>query len=661
MSTIVHSFEAETVNSNSNSRKMKMQNHKFSSALKKFLFIFIALIIVVGILGYLMIVVPGKAILTSVKKLQTSGTQVTAMLKQQDMGAVKAQMTLIKSNLDEVKSNFQKLQWTASMPVLKNYYADGTHSLDAANEVLAAGNLAIDGIAPYADIIGLKGLNAPGDSGKTAQERINFIVNTLKELEPQLENIGQHLEKAKEDIALIDTTRYPETFQGQPLRSQMDKGKVLLDEAAVLTNDARPLLVEAPYMLGMDAPRKYLVLFQNDAELRPTGGFITAYALVQVNKGKVSLQLSDDVYNLDAKFTKKITAPAPILKYLPKVPYWNLRDMNLSPDFKVSMDTFYPNYLTTGSPQVDGIITMDTQVLVDMVGVIEQVLGKPLGVPGFGNFSAKADPACNCPQVFYALELYADPEGPVIWDSVSGRIIAQPANYGARKSFIGPMTKSIMDNILGMPKSKMPDLFNTALTLIAQKHIQFYFTDPKAQNAVETFNMAGRVRDWTGDYLMVVDTNFAGAKTNTWVTYDAGLKVDAGNSGTTNTLTLVYQNPQNYFTDAKTGLKLNGVFRDWLRVYLPQGSKLVDASGFETGQAVGDDLNKTVVEGFFTLTPKNNHTIVLKYTTPANTSPYHLLIEKQGGTKSFSYNVTVNNQKQPEIILDSDKEVTVSY
>jgi hypothetical protein len=108
-------------------------------------------------------------------------------------------------------------------------------------------------------------------------------------------------------------------------------------------------------------------------------------------------------------------------------------------------------------------------------------------------------------------------------------------------------------------------------------------------------------------------------------------------------------------------LKLNGVFRDWLRVYLPQGSQLVSADGFETGQAVGVDLNKTVIEGFFTLTPKNNHTIVLKYTTPAKTSPYHLLIEKQGGTKSFSYQVTVNKQKQPEIILDSDQEVTVSY
>jgi hypothetical protein len=411
-------------------------------------------------------------------------------------------------------------------------------------------------------------------------------------------------------------------------------------------------------MLGIDTPRKYLVLFQNDAELRPTGCFITAYAVLQVNKGKITTIESGDSYALDSRFTKKIPAPEPILKYLPKVPYWNLRDQNLSPDFKVSMDTFYPNYKLTGSPQVDGIISMDTQVLVDLLKITGQI-----GVPGYGNFSADTDPTCNCPQVFYALELYADVEGPVVWDSVSGRIIAQPANYGQRKSFIGPMMYSVLANVMAQPKTKMADIFNTITSLVTQKHIQFYFIKEDAQSAVEAFNMAGRVRDFSGDYLMIVDTNFAGAKTNTWVTYNADLKTDISADGTaTNILTLTYKNPQAYFEDPKTKLRLNGVFRDWLRVYLPQGSQLIEANGFETGLAAGEDLGKTVIEGFFTLTPLNNKTLTIKYKSGARlSSPYTLMIQKQAGSKDFFYDITVNGKSQPELILNSDKELAIPY
>jgi hypothetical protein len=261
------------------------------------------------------------------------------------------------------------------------------------------------------------------------------------------------------------------------------------------------------------------------------------------------------------------------------------------------------------------------------------------------------------------LELYADVEGPVIWDSVSGRIISKPVNYGQRKAFVGPMMYSILVNVMAQPKTKMADLFNTAMNLIAQKHIQFYFTDSKAQTAVETFNLAGRVRDFSGDYLFVVDTNFAGAKTNAWVEYSADLKIDIDSQGVaTNTLALTYKNPQHFFEDLQTKLKLNGIFRDWLRVYLPKGSQLIEAKGFETGQATGEDLGKTVVEGFFTLTPLNNKTITIKYQSAAKSnSLYGLLIQKQAGTKDFSYKITVNGKAQPELILNSDQELSIAY
>jgi hypothetical protein len=634
------------------------QRHNSVSGFMKFAIGILIFFIALGLVGFVFVFIPAKGVYGAVKQLESSGAQVATYIKAQDLAGTQKQFAQIKSDLDNLDVKLKPLAWTQVLPVVGHYYKDAGHAVVAANEILAAGNITIDAIAPYADIIGLKGLATTGDGAKTAEDRINFILNTLDKIKPQLNQIGQRLTNARKEMDQIDPSGYPESVRGVKVREKLTLGISLLDQATSLVTDAKPLLESAPYILGLNSPRKYLMIFQNDAELRPTGGFMTAYALISVNKGKISTLASDDIYALDDKFTKNITAPDAILKYLPKVPYWNLRDMNLSPDFKVSMDTFYPNYKLTGSPDVDGIIAIDTQVLVDLL----KITG-PIGVSGIGNFSAENDKRCNCPQVFYELELFADVEGPVVWDSVSGQIIVKPKNYGERKSFIGPMMYSVLSNVMAQPKSKMGLLFQSGMELIQRKHIQFYFLDKNTQAAVESFNLAGRVTSADQDYLMVVDTNFAGAKTNAWVTYSSDQKIEIGSDGTvTKTLTLTYKNPQQYFQDAKTQLKLNGIFRDWLRVYVPKGSQLVEATGFETGQTTTEDLGKTVFEGFFTLTPLNVKTISFKYKLPFKAkSPLELVIQKQGGSKDFPYTITVNGKKQPELILNSDKILNLSY
>ncbi|KKU28428.1 MAG: hypothetical protein UX80_C0001G0054 [Candidatus Amesbacteria bacterium GW2011_GWA2_47_11b] len=609
----------------------------------------IVLIVLAGLAAILTaILLPSvKKLTVSVDRLKASGATVVAAAKAQDLKAVDAQLDVVEKDLADLSRDYARLSWLKIIPVANLYYADGQHGLKAGVEVLAAAKITVDAIAPYADLVGLKGLSTSGDGMKTAQDRVNFVVETLDKVRPQLTLIGEKLATARAEADKIKPARYPK------YQSQLTSGIALIDQASSLVNDAKPLLESAPYILGKDKPRRYLVLFQNDAELRPTGGFMTAYAVIEVSKGKINIIQSNDIYTLDDKFPKKLPAPEPIKKYLPNVPYWYLRDQNLSPDFKVSMDTFYPNYQLTKSPAVDGIIAVDTKVLVDLL----KVTG-PIGVSGFGNYSAEIDKRCNCPQVFYELEKFADQEGPVVWDSVSGKIVFAPRNYGDRKSFIGPMMHSVMTNVFAQPKSKMSDLFNTAISAINGKHVQFYFIDPTIQSAIESFNLAGRVRETDGDYLMVVDTNFAGAKTNVWVTYAADQKIDVGGDGTvTKTLTLTYKNPQEYFVEKGTSLKLNGVFRDWLRVYVPKGSELIEAKGFETGQKTSEDLGKTVFEGFFSVTPLNVRTITLKYKLPIKIkSPYKMLIQKQGGSKNFPYTFKVNGKTYPEFILNADHE-----
>ena len=157
-----------------------------------------------------------------------------------------------------------------------------------------------------------------------------------------------------------------------------------------------------------------MVLFQNDKELRPTGGFLTAYSIAKVDKGRFTPVLSDDIYNLDSKYTPTVAAPEPFYKYL-KGPYvisrkYKLRDMNWSPDFSESMSLFVKEAEKAGIKKIDGVIAVDTQFLVNLLDVLGTI-----GVPGYGDFSTKIVSQCNCPQVIYELESFADIEGPIVW------------------------------------------------------------------------------------------------------------------------------------------------------------------------------------------------------------------------------------------------------
>jgi len=618
------------------------------------------LLIVLGILTFLFIIRPVFAIVASGKKLKQEVSVMATVAKSQDLVAMKKQILVIETGLSDLQKDFIGLVWMKAVPIANNYYKDGEHGLKAAANLIDAGQIAVDAIAPYADVIGLKGLASTGDGAKTAQDRIGFIVETLDKIKPQLSVLGEKVAAAKTEVDKIDPNRYPESFRGTAVRSQIIEGVALLDKASTLVNQAKPLLESAPYILGKDSPRKYLVIFQNDAELRPTGGFMTGYAIIQVSMGKISTIESDDIYKLDEKFPKRITAPEPILKYHPNVPYWYLRDQNLSPDFKVSMDTFYPNYLLTKSAPVDGIIAVDTKLLVDLM----KVTG-PIGIPGYGNFSAEIDKRCDCPNVFYQLQVLAGSEEPVIWDPITGKIIKAPANYLNRKGFLGPVMYSILANVMAQPKAKFPTLFNTIISSIDGKHVQFYFLDSKIQAAVESFNLAGRVAatEAVTDYLMVVDTNFSGGKTNIWVNDKVDQDVNIGGDGSvTKTVTITYTNPQPKIVQLDTGRKLNGLFRNWVRVYVPKGSELIEAKGYETGQTVSEDLGKTTFEGFFTLAPLNVKTITMKYKLPFKVkSPYKVLVQKQGGTKDFIYNFKINGKAQAEHLLKADHEFIFAY
>ena len=611
------------------------------------------LLIIGGVLLIVLILltVQGLMIFGSAKKLMQKGTELKDAASLQDIPQVKEKISETKTSLGNLNKSLGMLFWVKPLPFVGSFVRDASNATKAGLLSLDAAEIALNASEPYLGILGFgNGNGQQEDSEKTTQERIDFVATALPELTPKIDEISVKLSQAGEYLVNIDPEKYPVTFSGKKIREPLTSILEMYAEVSGFVIKSKPLFEVAPYLLGLDKSREYLILFQNDTELRPTGGFLTGYAVMDVEKAKFDNVASNDIYNLDANYRGSVEVPKPISTYIEQ-PYGlskvlRLRDMNWSPDFKKSMELFLKEAKKAGVPDVDGIIAVDTQALVNFLSVIGTI-----GVPGYGNFSTEIEPSCNCPNVIYELEKYADVEGPIVW--FDGKIVYQPKNADNRKKIIGPLMNSVLANALGQPKEKLPDLFNAAFKSLFEKHILFYLVDETAQQGVESFGIAGRIEDFTGDYLHINDANLAGRKTNLFVTQEVEQKYEVENGKIIKTLTITYKNPE------KQDGWLNVILPNWVRVYVPYQSELIASEGLEAKEDPYDEFGKTVFSGYFELRPEGVAKVTFKYSLPFDvTKDIKLLIQKQPGTKNPLYTIDSGKTKE-EFFLRTDEELKI--
>ena len=623
--------------------------------------ILLFLVIVLGIIGIMLL--PLRGVYTKAMEVKSVGQETMTAVKAQDIGSTKMKLQEMRVKMEELQQEYKKVGSLMSFPIVGVYLKDGEHAINAGLAAITAGDKAIEALEPNADLLGLKG-KSTFVSG-TAEDRLQMAVKTMSALTPKIKEMADSVDTMRKELSAIDPNRYPEKLQGKEIRSTMKSGIAVIEETANLFVNAQPLLMNLPSLLGEPKEKRYLILFQNDKELRPTGGFLTAYAQFRMVKGKPILEKSADIYTLDKALKKKFDAPREILTFHKGVNTWNIRDSNLSPDFMLSMKQFEEMYnQTSGKESIDGIIALDTHVLVEVL----RILG-PIEVYG-KIFSADIDKRCDCPRAIYELEDYS----------------TRPVGYVRedRKDIIGVLMQKILQMALGVSPSKYwGNLFQMLIAEINQKHVLTYFHDGETQLAAENFNMAGRImtasetagllkyKEGEWDYLHINNSNMAGAKSNMFVSekYTKDTTVNSDKTITTK-LTVDYKNP---YQGSDCGLEsgglcLNAPLRNWVRVYVPKGSTLVDSKGTqspkETNKAVPmetlSDLSKTVFEGFLIVNPMGTAKLELTYTSPVNaTGGYNLFIQKQPGTEGQEVLLKMSGKDKKKIELKSDTEVSL--
>jgi type II secretory pathway pseudopilin PulG len=613
------------------------------------------LVLAVVVILSAVLVVPVTTAIASAKKTSNQAKVVLNAVKQQNVELADQELVKLNESLKQTEKDLNALFILNFIPILNNYYGDAKHLVKAGYPSVEAADILLESVKPYTDILGLKGQGS--FTGGTAEQRIQTAVKTMGKVTPKIDDISEKLNRARAEIDNINPDDYPGFIAGGKLKEEITTLRTLTDQGTTFINDARPLIKILPQLLGEPKEKKYLVLFQNDGELRPTGGFLTAYAIFRIGGGIIHVDRSDDIYQLDATVRGKGPAPRPIKEYLPKVPVFHIRDSNLSPDYVESMNTFLEMYEKSSGPDVEGIIALDTHVLVSTIKILDDEV-----FAGGIRFTSKEDPRCGgCPQVIYELErLVSTPK------SVDLKVTTLAAVQAQRKDIVGTLMYAIMEKALkSSPKLYWGPLFQDFVNKVAQKHILFYIFDKDAQKGLEGLNASGRIMDFEGDYLHINETNFGGAKANLFVDEDVTQKIEVKGDGViTKTITINYKNPHppSDCNLERGALCINAPLRDWIRIYVPKGSKLVDSKGSEVKVITYDELGKTVFEGFLTVRPKGSATLTISYDLPFKLkrgSPLPLMIQKQPGTDNFPYEIYVNGKKTHEFPLLEDKTINL--
>lgn len=604
---------------------------------KLFIIIFVLLVVF-----YL----PARGVYSAAKDISKNGKQISAGFKQNDLELIKKGVVDTKSSVEALDGSLNWFIWLKIIPFLGGFYGDAKSFASAASEEMKAAEIIVNSLDPYKQELNLNGQPVAG------QDQLAQGIKILDKVLPNMDKVVPILKKAGEEVKGIDAGKYPEKFGNIRVRDRVEQLKDFIIGAAVAVDKHRDALEMAPDALGQVSPKTYLVLFQNDKELRPTGGFITAYTFLKLDKGYISTTVSDDIYRLDEKLLVTceskicpLTPPAPIVKYLPEVSgkprsAWSMRDSNISPDLPTAAFEFERMYslLGDGLP-FDGIITIDTQVVEELISITG-----PVEVYGT-TYSAEKDPRCNCPNVIYELEHYAE--------------VAAKGEKD-RKAVLGTLMQQILGRALGSGVDKVPDFLTSGVRLANDKHIMFFMHNLRIQQALSKLNWTGQIQAFDGDYLHINDSNFAGGKSNLYVEEKVTLDIKVDSSGNvTNKVIIDYKNPQPFNT------WLNGILRDYVRIYVPRGSKLISSKGSDDPVNTLNDegLSKTYFDAFVQVRPQNSRTLSFEYTLPnkitGKTLP--LLIQKQPGAKDHHYIVKVNGSTKAEFDLTSDKQLNLSF
>ncbi len=288
-----------------------------------------------------------------------------ATITSDKLNRVSASFRSLHSNLTRIKqltTTPPGTRWLVEQfPWLGHRYASAQSLLQVGLRVSDAGSVGAT--------VGAQSLGAYQSTGLTEPAPAGTLtwLDVLTKNAAELDRVGADVKAAELARDEIDPAILPGSLQAK--LTTLDSVLARYDELGITTADDRLALLRS---LGSDRPVRYLILFQNPAELRPSGGFPGTMALVTFNRGQlISSQIFDAHTLTDAYIahrSSKRPEPWPIDHYFPQDGFL-LHDAGWYADFPTAASTMMSMYAETDWPPIDGVIAVQPTVAADLLRV----------------------------------------------------------------------------------------------------------------------------------------------------------------------------------------------------------------------------------------------------------------------------------------------------
>lgn len=617
----------------------------------------------IGLVGILALVLLPFPVIGYYQDLQQDSKKVLSYskngfnsLKASTLATLSSDMRQAKSKLSNALSllsqaeEILKKQHGKIITIAKKIPVVGS-GIQAKQNLLAAGNHIALGNTYI-----LKGINDAKNHTGNLLYKSETLNNHIKSALPQYK-------QALRSIVKVPTEEIPSRY-----RSQAQEFKLIFTAIVNDLENISSLLDAFRLVFGQSGYNKYLVLFQNSNELRPTGGFAGGFAVVETQKGKINWKIpSGGTYDLQGQLNSAIRPPKPLQLVNKR---WQFQDANWWSHLPASAALIEDMYQEARGASVDGVITVNASVLKRLLKVTGPIKVEEYNI------------TVTSKNVVSKIQKSED--------------IAQQKNKKA-KSALSILAKKIRSRLKKKDKMALLKLAVEIYQALEQKEIQVYMDNKQTQETLRSFGWTGEIMQAhkKQDYLHITHANLGSLKSNKNINEYIDLSTSINDQGqVVNTLKITRKHEGKVNTNTPRRYSMQNF--SYLRVYVPKGSNIISAQGFssplesafrvpksyykkhplakslsseseidiDSGTRIYNQFGKTVFSNWMNTKPQNTSTAVIKYELPfklttksdgnnlkkwsrlffrnkQNTLPYSMLIQKQSGTNyNFSHTIS---------------------
>lgn len=520
----------------------------------------------------------------------------------------------------------------------------GTEAYRTGRNLVRAGTLIADAGHALADAV-----DKLSSTGAILQQDANtrtLVTEKIRPLAAALALADANMERASELVADIDPATLPEDK-----RAALATFAEQLPALHAVVRDGVKYIDLLQYMIGIGDDRRFLVLFLNDSEARPMGGFPGSYGILEFSGGRMSSFKADDIYNPDGQLKEKIVPPK-ALQHI--TPHWAMRDAGWFIDGPTSAEVTLSFFKKETGLDADGVIAINTKVLGEVLDVVGAI-----PMPAY-NITLKSDT--------FLEELQREVE------------YGENRKQNKPKQVIIDAAPLVVEKIASSGREQWLSMLRIFVAALERKDMLMYFRNEDVQAFAREKGFDGHVRSDTGDFLMTVFANVKGAKTDALTDTRASLKTTVYNAASEHTLTLtrVHRGGDHALPIYNTENPA------YVRVVVPRGAQLSAITGNDTpahaplvtyadattdpvlqsieqgtelanGVRVTTESDRTVF-GFWMVTkPGAEKTVTLSYSVPrTDTKAYELTVQKQPGMLLKPLDVAFTFPDAPHVRAEGD-------